>query len=102
MCPDGATRIATSLNTSTVSTVVADGVDSYDYTLRFRDTYGNRVTSGNIIISYTGTVSNIQIPSSIQDDVYSLQSNYKDALSFSGDIFPVWDFSGNWQTSFVN
>jgi hypothetical protein len=36
-----------------------------------------------VAISYTGTVSNIQIPMSIQSTVYSASSNWRDALIFS-------------------
>jgi hypothetical protein len=50
---------------------IADGVDAYNMTLKIRDTYGNRVTSGTVEVSYTGTVSEVQLPSKIINSPYS-------------------------------
>ena len=60
-CPDGASRISSSLDKSIVGlSVIANASDTYTLTMKTRDTYGNRVSTGDIAISYTTTVKNIQ------------------------------------------
>jgi hypothetical protein len=60
-CPDGIPRSASKLEKSGVDKV-ADGASYYDFTLKPRDKYGNRVVDGDIEVSYTGTISSIQLP----------------------------------------
>ena len=45
-----------------VATVIANGVDSYNFRLRIRDQYGNATSGGNIYIEYKDAVSEIQAP----------------------------------------
>jgi hypothetical protein len=63
-CPDGVPRSATKLDKNGANKV-ADGASYYDFTMKPRDKYGNRVNTGSVEISYTGTVSAIQMPSNI-------------------------------------
>jgi hypothetical protein len=71
-CPDWATRSATTLTQEPpTGTMVADGVSKYSFTLKPRDQYGNRVTSGSMKIKYMTTVKNIQ----------SIGNNYFDSLN---------------------
>jgi hypothetical protein len=77
-CPDGSTRSATTLTQEPpTGTMVADGVSKYTFTLKPRDQYGNRVTSGSMKIKYITSVKNIQ--SDIADNM-----NY---ASIDGDAF---------------
>lgn len=60
-CPDGATLESMSLDKQPLAaTVVANGVDTYDFRLRIRDRYGNATSGGNIKIEYSDTVREIQ------------------------------------------
>ena len=62
------------------SNIKADGVDSYTVTLKPRDTYGNIVNTGSLYVSYTGTVSKVQIPSTIWAHPYIGNQDWYDAL----------------------
>ena len=62
-CPDGATLSPMTLSKLPSTTpVIANGTDTYDFTLKIRDTYGNKVDSGSVFIEYTSSVKNIQVP----------------------------------------
>ncbi len=62
-CPDGATLSPMTLSKLPSATpVIANGTDTYDFTLKIRDTYGNKVDSGSVFIEYTSSVKNIQVP----------------------------------------
>ncbi len=63
-CPDGKILSASKLEKSGTNKV-ADGASYYDFIMKPRDTYGNRVNTGSIDISYTGTVSAVQMPMNI-------------------------------------
>ncbi len=63
LCPDGATLNPMSLDKQpSAGTVIANGVDSYNFRLRIRDQYGNATSGGSVAIEYTDTVSEIQVP----------------------------------------
>ena len=84
LCPDGNIRSATTLSQMPpTGPVYANGTDSYSLTLRPRDIYGNRITSGSVDIRYVTTVKNIQ--TNFGDNI-----NY--IPSFAGDAV-VWDFA---------
>jgi hypothetical protein len=68
-CPDGAIPSATKLDKNGTNKV-ADGSSYYDFILKPRDRYGNRVNMGSIDISYTGSISNIQLPGGIFSTLY--------------------------------
>ncbi len=97
-CPDGSDLSATTIVNSG-SNIVADGVSYYDVTIKPRDTYGNRVNTGGISISYTGTVSSVQIPSDASS-AYDTYANFHDALIFSWETFTP-DLNGKWETSLI-
>lgn len=78
------------------ATAIADGASYYDFTLKPRDKYGNRVDTGSIQISYTGTVSAVQIPAGIMSPY--LLENYHDALIFTEETF-FGDADGNWEST---
>lgn len=61
-CPDGNTRKVTYLDKQpSAGSIVANGINSYDFTVKIRDKYGNRTGSGNTVdINYDTTVKNIQ------------------------------------------
>jgi hypothetical protein len=40
--------------------VIANGTDNYSLTMKTRDGYGNRISTGSIAIKYITTVKNIQ------------------------------------------
>jgi hypothetical protein len=62
-CPDGNTLRPTLLGQSSTATpVVANGVDRYQFTLKLRDRYGNRVDTGDIRVEYRDDVREIQDP----------------------------------------
>lgn len=42
-------------------TVIANGGDTYSFTLRIRDQYGNATSGGNVTIEYTDGVKNLQV-----------------------------------------
>lgn len=77
--------------------VPADGVSPYNFTLSFTDQYANPVDTGDITISYTGTVSEVQLPSEIVISPYPIEQ--KNTLIFWGDYITVWDMSDNWVAS---
>ncbi len=61
-CPDGATLRPMSMNpTQTITPMIANGVDRYDFTLKLRDRYGNEVKEGSIKIEYTDRVRVLQV-----------------------------------------
>lgn len=63
-----------------VGIAIADGVSGYDMTLKTRDTYGNRITTGRVVVSYTGSVSAVQIPMNILSTSYDGLREQHDAL----------------------
>ena len=97
VCPDGATRSATKFEKNGANRV-ADGASYYEFTLKPRDKYGNRVDVGTVEISYTGTVSAVQMPTNIMSS-YPLE-NFHDALVFSGETF-FGDPYGHWESSSI-
>jgi hypothetical protein len=76
-CPDGATKIATTLTQLPPSgSIFANGTDTYTITHKIRDGYGNRVSSGDLKLRYTTTVKNAQIPDHISyDDPGNIDGN---------------------------
>jgi uncharacterized membrane protein len=61
-CPDGAILSPMTLSkVPSAGTIVANGTDTYDFTLKIRDTYGNATLGGNVIIQYTDRVNNLQV-----------------------------------------
>lgn len=94
-CPDGWARIATVLSSDS-SPKVADWSDAYNFTLKLRDTYGNRITTGTVEVSYTGTVSAVQLPDKIINSPYGYLAWFKDGIIIDGGIAPLWDATGNW------
>ena len=77
------------------ATAIADGASYYDFTLKPRDKYGNRVDTGSVEISYTGTVSAVQMPTNIISLSYLLPNSH-DALVFSGELF-ITTYDGHWE-----
>lgn len=63
-CPDGATLSSSTLSKNG-SNLIADGNSYYDFTMKLRDQYGNRVTDGFLNVQYTSQVYFDQTPSGI-------------------------------------
>ena len=76
-CPDGASITATILDQVPPVGLFANKVDTYNFTFRPRDTYGNRITAGSVDIEYITTVKNLQ--SDIMENI-----NY---VGIDGDAF---------------
>lgn len=62
-CPDGATLSPSILSKNGSSPVVADGNSFYDFILKLRDQYGNRVIDGSVEFQYDSSVYLDQSPS---------------------------------------
>ncbi len=77
-CVDGPIRSATTITQAPGGPLLGNGTDAYIFTIKPRDTYGNRVTNGNMIIKYITTIKNIQ--TSILDNI-----NYWPSID--GDAF---------------
>lgn len=58
LCPDGSTLQATHID-RVGANIVADGSGSHEVRVHMRDTYGNRIDTGGITISMSGTVDRI-------------------------------------------
>jgi hypothetical protein len=100
-CPDASTRSATTLTQEPpTGTMVADGVSKYTFTLKPRDQYGNRVTSGSMKIKYITTVKNIQTTIDENFSMYNLTSNYGNGDAFVSNMFPT-DITGFWESEKV-
>lgn len=104
LCPDGATLRPTEF-VKTGDNIVADGQSKYEFLLRSRDQYGNRINKWSVSISYKTTVQTIQV----WDDWLSLLpswfvtsfpggavivdgdlTNYLDGTSSMTDVDLVW------------
>ncbi len=59
-----------------------------------RDKYGNALSTGSLDISYSGTVSAVQVDPANMSPYIGME-NLHDALIFSGALF-INDFSGGW------
>jgi hypothetical protein len=63
-CPEGATLSpSTLIYTQTTTPMIANGRDRYDFTLKLRDRYGNKVTEGKIRVDYRDSVRTLQVDS---------------------------------------
>ena len=61
LCPDGTTLKAMTLDrTETITPMIANGVDMYNFVLKLRDRYGNEVREGSIKVDYTDMIRTIQ------------------------------------------
>jgi hypothetical protein len=96
-CPDWSSLSATTI-TNSWTNIVADGASHYNITIKPRDTYGNRVNIGTIdTISYTGTVSSVQIPiDTIWPATWAWLKG--DALIFSWETFSLDPANWVWDT----
>lgn len=97
-CIDGTSRSATTITQAPGWPLLANGIDSYSFTVKPRDTYGNRIENGNMKIKYITTVKNVQ--TSIFDNINYWPSLDGDAFisailgsGIGGSVtrsFPVW------------
>ncbi|MBX9809184.1 hypothetical protein K2X92_02220 [Candidatus Gracilibacteria bacterium] len=78
-CPDGNTPGATILvQVPPAGSIIANATDTYDFTLKSRDAYGNRIETGTMTVKYLTTVKNIQ--SDIIDNIHYGPSTVGDAF----------------------
>lgn len=92
-CPEGV--IASSLGRVNPASPIADGNTFYEFSISLRDKYGNKIHTGSVEISYTGTVS------AVNDALPILVTPYidlwYDGLVFSGtNYFDPGSFDGLW------
>ena len=80
LCPDGAILRPMSISpVQTATPMIANGVDSYRFTLKLRDRYGNEIREGSIRVDYRDSIRTIQV------DPLKYMEYYTDASSC---IFP--------------
>ncbi len=88
LCPD-TTASLTDDNRSASSllqfppmgTIIANGSDAYQYTMKARDTYGNKIETGSLKVRYNTTIKRVQV------DPLSGTGNLNYGPSIDGDAF---------------
>lgn len=91
-CIDGASLRPTTLD-RIGGVVVANGVDTYDFTLRLRDRYGNSVDRGDIALEYEDGIRTIQASNPPYGNAVLDSCLFGPfcALITSGDVINGWD-----------
>lgn len=87
-CIDGATLSASILSQSS-GPVVANGVDTYDFSLKLRDRYGNQVQDGQVSVTYADRVRDIQTVSPFP--YLPMSPALWMTLQTTGDLINTWD-----------
>ena len=91
LCPDGSTRRPATLD-KIGNALIANGVDTYDFTLKLRDKYGNMVSTWMIRADYTDNVRTLQVnPFEYGNYIVESCPMGTCALLTSGDLFNSYD-----------
>lgn len=101
-CPDGNIPIATNKSQNPVGWVIADGNDFYHVTIKSRDRFGNRATSGSASIIYDATVTSVQLLGNTTGPITWISSFTGDSLIFSGQIFTPDMTNHLWKSNSIN
>lgn len=91
LCPDGASLRPTSLD-QVGSSLIANGNDTYTFTMKLRDRYGNAITEGQIRVDYTDRVRTLQVdPSEYGEYILDACPFGTCALLTTGDLMNSFD-----------
>lgn len=93
LCPDGSILQPMTLGrTQTITPMIANGADTYGFTLKLRDRYGNEIKEGNIRVDYMDRIRTIQTnPLEYNNSLIDACSFGTCALISNGDLQNFYD-----------